>query len=447
MGARDVVVVGAGPSGLGAAFRLQQAGWRVRLLERGPVPGGRFTTQRRAGFLLDQGAQVIPSAHDRLLAIVDEAGLGGELVDGGSVLAFARGNELNYLDTNRLMRDGFRFPQVSWRSKLRLANLVLDVAKARRALSFDDLDAVAALDRESAGEYARRRLGTENHDFLIDTAMRGMLATPADTISTVDLFFGLSKFIGVTFVALRDGNGSYGEALAARFDTRLGADVGSVIDHGDHVTVDWSDADGQRHSDDVAGCVLAVPAPVAARLHPGMDPWRRAFLEAVPYSTSVSVSVALDRPPAGVPASLVFIPRAVHPGLIGLVLDHNKAPGRVPDGRGLVSGYAETHWARELADEDDDRVAEQMIAAIDSVVGGVADQVSFTEVRRWRPTAMYAGPGYYREYRRFDELSRDDRRVRLAGDYAMTSNVNTATRNGETAARRLVETLNAQRDR
>jgi len=437
MSGEPVVVVGGGPSGLAAAFRLQEAGHPVRLLEAGPKVGGRFTTLERDGFIMDQGAQVIPSAHKRLLAIIDAAGMSDQLVAGGSVLAFAREHGLNYIDTDHLLRDGLRFRQVSGRAKLRLLRLAVDVARSNRTLSFDDLTKVAKIDTESAGSYARDKLGAENYEYIIDAAMRGMLATPADTISKVDLFYGLSKFIGVRFMALRGGNGSYSETLAKRFDIELGAQVTEVAEHGDHVSVTWTDATGQSHTDNALGCVLAVPAPVAANLHPGMDQWRRQFLTQVKYTTSVSLTAALSTPPS-VPASLIFVPRRVHSGLIGMVLDHNKAPGRAPAGKGLISGYAIDDWGKELIEEDDDVIEREMLAAYDSILPGVGNTVEFTVVGRWRPTAMYGYPGYYRDFQRFADLARQDRLVQLAGDYAMTSNVDTATRGGETAARRLI---------
>jgi len=53
----DVVVVGAGWAGLSAASRLQAAGYRVVVIEKGRGAGGRSATRRQDGYQFDHGAQ------------------------------------------------------------------------------------------------------------------------------------------------------------------------------------------------------------------------------------------------------------------------------------------------------------------------------------------------------------------------------------------------------
>jgi len=57
MGSVDVIVVGAGWSGLSAATELEQAGYRVLVIEKGRGAGGRSATRREADYHFDHGAQ------------------------------------------------------------------------------------------------------------------------------------------------------------------------------------------------------------------------------------------------------------------------------------------------------------------------------------------------------------------------------------------------------
>ncbi|HVX87466.1 MAG TPA: phytoene desaturase family protein, partial [Gemmatimonadales bacterium] len=57
--ARSAVVVGAGIGGLAAALRLARRGYRVTVLERHSVPGGRAGVWRSAGFTFDTGPSLV----------------------------------------------------------------------------------------------------------------------------------------------------------------------------------------------------------------------------------------------------------------------------------------------------------------------------------------------------------------------------------------------------
>ncbi|MCY3713619.1 MAG: FAD-dependent oxidoreductase [Gemmatimonadetes bacterium] len=74
----DVIVVGAGLSGLVAAYELVRAGHDVRILEASNVIGGRAQTLREpfdSGLIAETGPARIPPSHDLTLGYIDHFGI------------------------------------------------------------------------------------------------------------------------------------------------------------------------------------------------------------------------------------------------------------------------------------------------------------------------------------------------------------------------------------
>lgn len=72
---RDVVIIGAGPSGLSAARQLRAAGRSVAVLEARDRVGGRTWTESVDGAMLELGGQWISPDQTALAGLVDELGL------------------------------------------------------------------------------------------------------------------------------------------------------------------------------------------------------------------------------------------------------------------------------------------------------------------------------------------------------------------------------------
>jgi protoporphyrinogen oxidase len=105
----DIAVIGAGPSGLAAAYRLQEAGHQVRVFDRRDRPGGKMQTSYRDGFVIDEGPSIMPSRYTHILRLARDAGMGDDVVPGGSIFGFAGPRGMSYLDAEHLIRSGLKF--------------------------------------------------------------------------------------------------------------------------------------------------------------------------------------------------------------------------------------------------------------------------------------------------------------------------------------------------
>jgi putrescine oxidase len=95
---RDVVIVGAGPSGLTAARELKKAGLSVAVLEARDRVGGRTWTDTVDGAMLEIGGQWVSPDQTVLLALLDELGLKtySRYREGESVYIGADGTPIRY---------------------------------------------------------------------------------------------------------------------------------------------------------------------------------------------------------------------------------------------------------------------------------------------------------------------------------------------------------------
>lgn len=128
-----IIVVGAGLAGLTCAKLLRAAGREVLVLEAADQVGGRVRTDRRDGFLLDRGFQVLFTAYPAARRQLDLAALDLKLFQPGA--AIARGGKLyTVADPFRDRNPGHLVetvtnPLISVADKLRVASLRADLRR------------------------------------------------------------------------------------------------------------------------------------------------------------------------------------------------------------------------------------------------------------------------------------------------------------------------------
>ena len=430
-----VVVVGGGPSGLAAAHRLSRAGVQVLVLEAADRVGGKMLTSRRGGFVVDEGAFFLPTTHRTLLATAAEIGMADEIVPGGFILGIVRDGVIHDLDGDHLVSSLVRTRLLSTRAKVELVKLLPELIRARRA-GYLRMPEAGRYDTETLSTWSRSRLSPELQEYLAETVLRGIAATSGDTASRADFLAILALFGGAKLVSFRDGMGSYTDRLARDVKTEVGAEVTSVEDSGSGVTVTWTDQGGVERVEHAAACVVATPGQTTARILPGLDVWRRSFLDRVRHGKLILLKVGLSRRPRSVKSTYVLVPRASHPFLTGIMLDHHKAPGRAPANKGLLTVAVLDSWSAEHWDDDDDQIREAILSALEQILPGTTDYIEFADVYRWREE--YTTVGFYRDLGKFRELCGRDGRIQLAGDSQAFQNLESATISGQRAAERLL---------
>jgi oxygen-dependent protoporphyrinogen oxidase len=434
------VVVGAGIAGLAAAFRLQQAGFDVTVLEADDHVGGRMATIEVDGYRIDTAASILPTTYKAMFRLIADAGLTDEIFPTCDLVGVPREGTVHRLRSGHAKSDAVKSGLISWRGKATLAKLITDIIRAGDRLSWYDLGRAADIDTETSRHYADRRLTPELLEYIVAPAVRALFLADPERLSSIEILFAVRNILGGSFFNSATGADFLPRGLARQLDVQLSARVTSVEERDGSVAITWERAGEPERTEEAAACVIALPAPHLLEIYPQLDPVRREVTGRVDYSTCVDVTLGLARPPDE-PAMLFLIPRQEHPDLCSIVLDHNKAPGRAPEGKGLLTSYWHDDWGKEQWDRDDKEVVEDAIAGLDRIFPGIEGDVEMTTVSRWWNCAVMSRPGVYKDLARFSAATDDRARVQIAGDFLSATTTNASLCSGELAARRITETL------
>lgn len=165
------IVVGAGLSGLAAAYRLQQAGYQVTVLERADKPGGLAQTENHDGYLIDTGPDLINKSFVRYLRLAREVGLDGSIVPSSQVVDVLRDGRAITVDRRKPL-SLVTTPVVSFRSKLVMALGYLRLRPKIHGMDPYALTEHSGADNTTAHELSLRYFNEEVTEQLVDPILR-----------------------------------------------------------------------------------------------------------------------------------------------------------------------------------------------------------------------------------------------------------------------------------
>src|SRR5262245_47287668 len=258
-----LAVVGSGPAGLTAAYRLQQAGHRVEVLEALEVIGGRtHSAHFGPGHHCDTGAGWLASFYSRTLALFEELGYqelflkprhvrgAADLLVEGKLYPWPFGRKA--VAASELLTAEDKAGLLAYLDQL----LVEQPGNLEVDLRYDDHDAETEL----------APLGPAVVDYVMRSAFEGPFFTRLQTLSAAMIRSWLRALEGGTFFQVAGGMDAPWLRLAQQLEIRLSEKVEGLYLRPEDKRVELISSTGTRTYD---GVVLAVPAPAATKILAG----------------------------------------------------------------------------------------------------------------------------------------------------------------------------------
>ena len=176
---KKIIVLGAGISGLTAAYLLKKEGFSVTVLEKKENAGGSIETIIESGFLFDRGPSSSLETYPVIKTIIEDLDLSEELI-----YADKKGNKRYILKNNELIPLPMS-PRAFLSSKL-------FSAKAKLRLLTEPF-IKRANKEESIAEFVKRRIGKEFLDYAISPFVSGVYAGDPSKLSIKYAFPKLHK--------------------------------------------------------------------------------------------------------------------------------------------------------------------------------------------------------------------------------------------------------------
>jgi oxygen-dependent protoporphyrinogen oxidase len=427
-----IAVLGAGLCGLVAARDLRLRGHEVVVLEAGPEIGGVIGSEKRDGYLLENGPNTLALRADAVaLELMAETGLLKEAVDANPQAHkrfVVRGGKLVQVPTSPagLLRSGL----LSFGAKLRL---LLEPLLPRG----NDPD-------ETVAAFVKRRLGEEPLDYMVDPFVSGVYAAKPESMILRHAFPLLSNLekerrsliLGgmklakqrkaaskpkTRLISFPDGLIAVTRRLARDLEgsIRTNATVQKVSRETSGWEVEWMEnEESKTEFFDATLCALPAHKLTSITWENLKSKEDIATLAKAPHHPVTVIYHGFRAEDVKHPLDGFgfLVPRKENRCILGTLFSSTLFPGRAPEGHVLLTTFVGGERQPEMTEESDDDLHRLVLEDLHRLIGLGGDP-AFRHLRRWTKAIPLPDHGQDARLAAAQRITQNNPGLRFTGSY------------------------------
>ena len=454
---KEIVIIGAGITGLATAHWLSKDGYSVKILEANSEVGGSMISERHDGYLVDYGPNSGLETSALIKVLVDDLKLNDKFI-----YANKAGNKRYILKDDKLYplpmnpKDFLSTKLFSTKAKLRLG-LEPFIGKSEEGYY------------QSISEFVTRRLGKEFLDYAINPFVAGVYAGNPDKLSVKSAFpklYRLEEFYGglikgtIKGARERKKSGEQSKQNAAMFsfvdgmatlpktihksledNVLLNSKVTKVekIENKFLITFNQDGISSKLEADIV---ISTAPSDVTASIFKNIDSELSKHLNAIYYPPVMVLYLGYDKKHIKQPLDGFgfLIPSKEKKNFLGALWSSVIFDNRVPDNKASFTLFIGGARSPELFENNNDELIDSVTKEFQKLMG-ISGTPEFVKSKFWENAIPQYNIGYVEHENYFKNFEKNNSGIILGGNFVGGISVGDCVKSSEILFKKAKEIL------
>lgn len=450
---KDVIVLGAGISGLATAYWLKKEGFNVKILERKDQPGGAMESVSKDGFLIDYGPNSGLETTPLIAQLAEENGILNQMIyanESANTRYILRNDQLLALPTSP--KAFFKTKLFSTKAKLRL------MAEPFIGRSDDGY-------YQSMSDFVVRRLGQEFLDYAIDPFVSGVFAGDPSKLSVKSAFpklYRLEELYGglikgtikgarerkrnkekskqaAKMFSFINGMQSFPKAIVKNFeDIEYNCNLKSISKSNDGYKITYTQNDEEKIIE--TGILLStIPAYVLSSLI-NFDEKLKSHLNEIYYPPVMVLYLGFDRKDINrdLDGFGYLIPSKEQKSYLGAIWSSTIFPNRADDGKASFTLFIGGARSPHIFSDNNSELIETVIAEFKKV-NEIDGNPILVESKLWNKAIPQYNLGYIEHEKYFEQFEKENVGFFLSGNFRGGISVGDCVKNSELTFNRMIK--------